>query len=232
LFKGAPVEPGSHITIKGEELAEAVGLQLEPPYPTELAGTELLLGEQPLRLTYVGPSGDDPAKDQVNAQVPYELREDIVHQLFVRRGKVLSAPIEFTVARAQPGVFTVNQTGAGQGFVLRVSDAGAAPADSSNPAVAGEHLVILATGLGAETPEVPSGETAPVDPQARAARPVTVSIGGRSAEVLEAGLIPGGAPGVYQIRAVMPTGVEPGDAVPVVVRVGTQESAPVTMAAR
>jgi len=55
-----------------------------------------------------------------------------------------------------------------------------------------------------------------------------VTIGGQPAPVSFSGLTPG-YPGLYQINAVVPSGVS-GDAVPVVVSVTGQTSPPVTMA--
>jgi uncharacterized protein (TIGR03437 family) len=59
--------------------------------------------------------------------------------------------------------------------------------------------------------------------------PVTVRIGGRVAEVKLSGLT-AGAVGLYEVHAVVPGGVEPGDAVPVTVEVAGQVSPAVTMA--
>ena len=58
--------------------------------------------------------------------------------------------------------------------------------------------------------------------------PVSVTIGGQNAAVSFSGLTPG-FPGLYQINAVVPSGVS-GDAVVVVVSVAGQSSPPVTMA--
>ena len=61
--------------------------------------------------------------------------------------------------------------------------------------------------------------------------PVTVTIGGQPATVQFAGLSPGFA-GLYQINAVVPAGVTPGNAVAVVLQTAGQVSPPVTMAVR
>ena len=75
-------------------------------------------------------------------------------------------------------------------------------------------------------------EPAPsAEPLSRTDNPVTVMIGGRPAAVSFSGLTPGYA-GLYQINAVVPAGITPGDAVPVVISVAGQTSPPVTMAVR
>ena len=58
---------------------------------------------------------------------------------------------------------------------------------------------------------------------------VNVTIGGVPAQVDFSGLAPGFA-GLYQVNAVVPAGVTPGNDVPVVLSVAGQTSPPVTMA--
>ena len=60
---------------------------------------------------------------------------------------------------------------------------------------------------------------------------VTVSIGAVDAKVSFAGLLPGTI-GVYQVKAVIPSGVSPGNNVPVVITVAGQQSQPATIAIR
>jgi uncharacterized protein (TIGR03437 family) len=61
--------------------------------------------------------------------------------------------------------------------------------------------------------------------------PLTVTIGGVAAVVNFAGLSPG-YPDLYQVNAVVPAGVTPGDQVPVVLNIAGQTSPTVTMAVR
>jgi uncharacterized protein (TIGR03437 family) len=56
-----------------------------------------------------------------------------------------------------------------------------------------------------------------------------VTLGGKSLAVLFAGLTPQYA-GLYQVNAIIPTGVTPGDAVPLVVSAAGQDSVTVTVA--
>jgi len=60
---------------------------------------------------------------------------------------------------------------------------------------------------------------------------VGVTIGGQAAPVTFSGLTPGYA-GLYQVNAVVPSGITTGDAVPVVLSVAGQTSPPVTIAVR
>ena len=53
---------------------------------------------------------------------------------------------------------------------------------------------------------------------------VTVTIGGVSAKVKDAGAVPHEVAGIFQIKAEIPAGVSPGKAVPVIVNVGNSSS--------
>jgi len=48
---------------------------------------------------------------QIDAQIPYEAPVDTELQLPVKRSNVLSVPQQIVVAKAQPGILAVNQTG-------------------------------------------------------------------------------------------------------------------------
>ena len=61
--------------------------------------------------------------------------------------------------------------------------------------------------------------------------PVTVSIGGQPAVVQFAGLAPGFV-GLYQVNAAVPSGVTPGDSVPLTLTVAGQTGPPAGLAVR
>jgi uncharacterized protein (TIGR03437 family) len=95
------------------------------------------------------------------------------------------------------------------------------------PAMAGDTLVLYATGLGLATPggnpngtPLATGQIPPVDGSILYETPTTptVTIGGIPAKVLYSGLAPG-FPGEYQIDVTVPNGVPAGDSVPVVLSI-------------
>jgi uncharacterized protein (TIGR03437 family) len=154
----------------------------------------------------------------MNVQVPYSVPVNTTYQLSVRNGTTLSVPQTLAVAQAQPGIFTTNEQGYGQGAIVK-SD-GVTLAQPGTPAAIGETIVIYCTGLGAVTPAVTEGQPAPA---ATTVNPATVSIGGQAAQVQYSGLAPGYA-GLYQVNAVVPSGITTGDAVPVTITVAGQTS--------
>jgi uncharacterized protein (TIGR03437 family) len=83
--------------------------------------------------------------------------------------------------------------------------------------------VIYSAGLGVTNQPVADGAASPGSPPAQTQAPVTVSIGGQNANVAFAGLTPT-LVGLYQVNVVMPAGVTPGNAVPVLLTVAGQTS--------
>ena len=220
---GVPIAPGGLITIYGVNLADGVGQSKALPLPQQLNGTQVFLGNQPLPILYT-------STGQLNVQVPYMVPVNTQYQLTVQHGNTLSVPQSLVVAAGLPGIFTVNQQGTGQGAIMK-SD-GVTLAQPGTPAAIGETVVIYCTGLGAVSPAVREGLPAPsTPPLSTTVNTVTATIGGKAAQVAFSGLTPGYA-GLYQVNAVVPSGITTGDTVPVVVSVAGQTSPPVTMAAK
>jgi len=207
------VAPGSYIAIYGTGLAGSGGAGANAlPLPTTLNGTQLLLGGIPMPLIYAGAG-------QVNAIVPQELAPNASYPLVVVRGSTQSVPVSLTVAELQPGVYTADTSGSGEGIVTNAATG--LLINPSNPAHAGDYLTIYSTGLG--TLAGPNGETEPGDGMAapttvifETTANVTATIGGIPAQVTFAGLTPTLA-ALYQVNVQVPTGVSPGVAVPLVV---------------
>jgi uncharacterized protein (TIGR03437 family) len=102
----------------------------------------------------------------------------------------------------------------------------------ANPALPGSIVVLYVTGEGQTDPPGIDGKLAAGSlPKPRL--PVAVEIDGIDAEVLYAGAAPTLVAGVMQVNVRLPPGVRPGDAVPVLVRVGEATNSPgVTLAVR
>jgi uncharacterized protein (TIGR03437 family) len=216
-----PLAPGSLVSIFGSGLADALGISLRLPLETQLAGAVTSIAGEPLPLLFASDS-------QINAMIPYGLAVNTAHQVVVRRGGRFAVPELVTVAPAQPAIFTKDRSGKGQGVIVDLANRYVEP---SNPARAGDALVIYCTGLGAVEPQVPAGAAAPADPLSRTVNQASLNIGGVEAQVFFSGLAPGFA-GLYQVNALVPPGVAAGDEVPVVLTVAGHSSPPVTIAVR
>ena len=91
--------------------------------------------------------------------------------------------------------------------------------------------MIYCSGLGDVDPRQIAGVPVPATPLTTTLEAVTVTIGGRPAQVFFAGLT-SGFTGLYQVNAFVPTGVTPGDSVPLVISQSGRSSPPVTIAVR
>jgi uncharacterized protein (TIGR03437 family) len=217
------VAPGALISIYGSNFGGATSMAPSVPWPTLLGNTQVLLGGQPLPL-YFTSSG------QIDAVVPYNIAPNSVQQVIVQNGTAYSQPETVTVAAAQPGVFSQNSSGTGPGSILGQKPGGIPALNTTaNPASVGDALLIFCTGLGTVTPSVPAGAAASSTTLSYTDNPVTVTVGGKDAQVLFAGLAPGWV-ALYQVNVLVPPGVTAGPSVPVVVTAAGAASAPVTVA--
>lgn len=125
-----------------------------------------------------------------------------------------------------PGIFTVLPSGSGPGAVLNQNNSLNLP---TNPASRGNVIQIFATGAGVTNPSVVAGAPASSNPLVLTVAQPTVTIGGKAAQVNFSGLAPGFV-GLWQINAVVPADVAPGNGVPLVISAGGQSSNTVTIA--
>jgi uncharacterized protein (TIGR03437 family) len=210
--------PGAYFTLYGLGLAGTDSPYASAtPFPTTLNGAQLFMGGIPLPLAYASAS-------QVNALAPQALNANTSYQLVIQRGSTISTPFAITVASRQPGIFTADSSGSGQGAVQIAGSAVLAgpTGNNSRPAVRGtEYLSIYATGLGPVAG--PNGEAAPGDGVAAPLTPLfnlkdtaKVTIGGVDAQVVYAGLAPTQV-ALYQVNALAPAGAAAGSAIPVTI---------------
>ncbi|HEV8144795.1 MAG TPA: hypothetical protein VGP79_00365 [Bryobacteraceae bacterium] len=217
--------PGTLISIFGAELADDSFASPEIPRPARILTTQVLLNDTTLPLLFV--SGG-----QINALVPYGLATNSTYQLIVRRGDSISTPETLAVLPAQPAVFTIDQSGKGQGHIYRATTSGQQILATSGAAVtAGDVLVVYSAGLGEVDPGSIAGTPARIDVLQRTVNPVTATIGGVNAKVEFAGLTPGFT-GLYQVNLVVPPGVVPSETAELVLSAAGQVSTPATLAVR
>jgi uncharacterized protein (TIGR03437 family) len=128
--------------------------------------------------------------------------------------------IAMPVSPASPGLFTVAQSGSGQGCILNQDYS---LNSAANPAARGDVVMIWGTGGGQTVPASTDGRftagTYPTIPP-----PVTATIGGVDAEVKWAGAAPGMVAGINQFNVLVPSGAPSGNSVPIILKVGSVAS--------
>ena len=220
-YSAAPA-PGSLVSIFGGKLSGGTGSATQLPLSTLLLATKVQVAGRELPLVFT-------SDGQVNAVLPYDLPVDTTLQLIVRNANAISPGQEFTVGVTRPAVFTVDNSGKGQGHIYKVdSAANQTLAGAASPVKAGDVLVVYCSGLGAVDPPVAAGSATPFTNLTRTVNPVTVTVGGKSAPVAFSGLTPGFT-GLYQVNITVPDGLPDDGATPVVLTAAGQISAPVTI---
>jgi uncharacterized protein (TIGR03437 family) len=228
-FLPGPVAPGQIVSIFG------AGLGPETPASFRLDGSFVVAPElEGTRVLFDGVAAPVLATSagQVNAIVPYGVGARQETRVQVEYQGRRTADTVIPVARSAPAIFTLSQTGSGQGAILNQDSTVNGPA---NPAARGSIIQIFATGGGETNPAGVDGRvTLPrFGPLPVQVLPVAVTIGGFAAEVLYAGAAPELVAGVLQVNARVPDQAAPGSAVPVVLTVGDNASpATVTVALR
>jgi uncharacterized protein (TIGR03437 family) len=220
----APLSPGSIISLFGQNLGNGTASAPSLPLGVTLADATVIMAGNSVPLIF-GSGG------QINAVVSSGININTSHQILVQRDNQFSLPISVDVGPANPAVFPYPLPGdpATQGAVVNAVTY--AVAQPGSPVTAGDVVAIFSTGLGAVNQAVPDGTASPASPLAVTVGATTVMIGGQPAPVSFSGLSPGFV-GLYQIDAVVPAGVTPGNQVPLVVSVGGQTSPAVTIAVK
>ena len=220
----APLSPGSIISLFGDNLGNGIAGATALPLGTTLADATVVMAGTPMPILF-GSNG------QINAVVPAQINVNTSQQIVVQRGNTLSIPISVDVGPANPGIFGFPAPGdpPQQGAIVNAFTY--VVADPTTPVTAGSILAIFCTGLGVVDQTIPDGAAAPTSPLANTVPKATVTIGGKDAAVSFSGLSPGFA-GLYQIDATVPSGLAPGNQVPVIVNIGGASSPAVTIAVK
>jgi uncharacterized protein (TIGR03437 family) len=165
---------------------------------------------------------------QVNAIAPFALTGAATTQVIVEVQGIASNPATEAVGMSSPAIFAVSG-GLGQGAILNQDNS---PNGMANPAAIGSVLQIFATGMGATTPAGADGRIADVNASFPVLK-ITATVGGMDAPVQYAGSSNGLVAGVTQVNVAIPAGVQPGNAVPVVLYAGgTPSPSSITVAIR
>ena len=214
---GGPISPGEVVVIFGSGLGPAQltsSTAVNGVLGTSLAGTRVLVNGVAAPLLYTWAT-------QVAFVVPYATSGSTA-QVVVQYQNQTSTSASVSVGASSPALFTSNTSGQGQAAAFNQDGT---LNSASNPAKAGSTITLFATGTGQTSPAgvdglvTPSTGTAPQPVQN-----VTVVIGGQPAMVLSAANAAGSVAGVTQIKAVIPSQLPTGNAIPVFIQQGSVAS--------
>ena len=158
--------------------------------PRQLAGVEVLVNGSPAPILYASAS-------QINFQVPFEIAGTIETQLAVRFNGNIGNTIPLRVTATAPNLY--NGSFHADGTAI----------SSTNPAKAGETVILFATGQGIVSPAIGTGEIAAgTDYKPEAS--VRVQLASQDLIIHYAGLAPGTA-GVMQLNVQLPPAIATGN---------------------
>jgi uncharacterized protein (TIGR03437 family) len=224
-FAEGAVAPGEVVTLRGNGIGPQTGVKAQVGangFPTELAGVQVLFGNQPAALLYV-------QSEQINAMVPWETGSgspnpgtsvEVTYNGVSINGSVL---LNQTVS----GIFLANPTTQ----LAAITNADGTPNSPTNPAKRGSVVTFYGTGGGAMSPPGVDGGIWPTSPLAQfTLLPVSVQINYVDAVVTYAGSAPGSVSGVFQINVQVPNLFSPPPTVPIVITIGGVSSPPAILA--
>jgi uncharacterized protein (TIGR03437 family) len=189
-----------------------------------------MMSGSPVPLFFVSPL-------QINFQAPWQLLSLSTASLTIIANGGTSPTITVNLSPVAPGIFTFSTTNSATQGAIQIANTttfvapvGAIPGAISRPATSSDVLTIFCSGLGAVTNTPASGAAGGSGATlSNVQGTVTVTIGGKSAPVLFAGLAPGFV-GLFQVNVSFPTGVSSGNTVAVIVSAAGLNSNTATIA--
>jgi uncharacterized protein (TIGR03437 family) len=159
---------------------------------------------------------------QINLQVPWSVAGLASTTVVVTNNGQISLGYTQALRPLDPAIFVASN---GRMAVLNQAGVQITP---SNPASAGQLLSLFATGLGAVTPTIATGQLTPLTALYNTTNPASITVGSANASVGFAGLAPGFV-GLYQINFTVPAGLGVGDQA-LVLGIGNITSLPLPLA--
>jgi uncharacterized protein (TIGR03437 family) len=218
------VTPGQIVSIFGSNL---LGSNVPASGPAVASGLPLPRQLGPSNTAVNACGSDIPLfsafPGQINAQLPWECPATGSTPIAVTVGGQTTASQTVNLAPAAPGIFTINSTGTGDGVILHADNS---LVSSASPAKGQEQIMIFCTGLGPTNPSFATGSAA--TGANTTASPVMVTIGGQNATVVQSGLAAGFV-GLYQVNAIVPSGLSGSQSVLITVGSATVSRTGVTV---
>jgi endo-1,4-beta-xylanase len=207
------VAPGEIVTMFGTGFGPDTLMQAaftpEEGLATTVGDTSVWFDGTAAPLIYVAPG-------QVSCLAPYSISGSTTIQVQFRGAK--TNPVRLPVAEASPGIFTM-QGGTGQAVAIYLDALNSA----TNPAPRGAILTFYINGAGRVNVPVEDGKPITTPEYPIPVQPLAVLFGNEEGRVEFRGLV---YPGVNQVNVRVPMNAPTGNAVPLLVKVGTATSQP------
>jgi trimeric autotransporter adhesin len=209
------IAPGEMIAIKGTALGPSsppnnglFSINGQGGVDSTLFGVRVLFDGIPGTPIYVSAT-------QLNVIVPWEIAGRTSTNVVVENSGVQAPATNVRVENVAPAIYTLNQTGQGQGAVLNQDGSVNGPTSATTrPATQNSIIAVYANGGGQTNPPGTTGSVSPTNQLLRITGPVTATIGGQNAVVEFVGAAPGLVTGVVQVNLRVPIGVT-GNTLPV-----------------
>ena len=213
------VTPGELVNILGANLGPTSAVFAPAgDLPTSLGGVQVTFGGTPAAISYASAS-------VLKVLVPVSLTPGTRTDMHTSYQNTTSDVVSVEVLNAAPGVYTQSANGMGPLMVVNPDKSLNSP---DHPAPKGQIVVFYATGLGAKTPSLATGQSPPMSPLSYTDFPVTAYVDGLPAEVIFAGSAPG-YPGVDQVNLRIPPGAGSGARPIIVIAAGASSQSGVTI---
>jgi uncharacterized protein (TIGR03437 family) len=224
-----PLAPRGIVAVFGQNLTDGTsclppscGPVLEGPSTLRIwmAGSAIYFDYKPATILYATPT-------QLGVQLPADLKPGRVR---VQLNGTGVAFFSVDIAASAPGIFTQNQQGTGAGAILH---ANGTPVTETDPAAAGETVVMYGTGFGQTSPALASGQVPGLLSPGQSysiAAPLQLLVGGVPAKIVYAGASPCCA-GLDQVNFEIPQQTGSGSAISVVLA-KSGSSRPISIAVR
>ena len=217
-YSQGPIAQGEMVVLFGSGLgpSQLVNLQLDAQgkVATTLSDVQVFFDGNPAPLVYV--SGT-----QIAALVPYGLDGKSTTAIQVVYRGVMSDPTSKAVAATAPAIFSADTSGKGQGSINNLDGS---RNSVTNPVTPGSYITFYITGYGQTDP--PGSDGAVSTGLASVKAQVSVTVAGRTAQVLYAGSAPGFVSGFAQVNVQVPADLSYGGNLPLVILVGDASSQP------
>jgi uncharacterized protein (TIGR03437 family) len=199
---GNGVSPGELLAIFGSQMGPAqpvVATLTNNALPTSLAGTTVTFDSKPAPIFFT-------SAGQINVVVPYSIAGLPTVNITVTYNGTASNIEAFQVKPANPAIFTLNGSGTGDAVIERYPGYASDVIGATNPAKAGDVLILYGEGYGAPTQAsaLSDGQIVATTVPVVADLPAVLLIDGNPVPTAYFGGAPGLVNGVLQVNFTLP----------------------------